>query len=162
MNSLRWRICLGLVLSLALVVAVQWLMARVAVAAMMQSFVERELVEDTDELFEALRIRPGTAAGGPVVITLDHVDPSFSAPDSGHYFQIMVDGRKAMVSKSLADGDLNTSALAPMQSELGRVAGPGGQPMLFGSKGFAKGEHEVTIEIGMGLAQVDSKVDQMM
>lgn len=54
MNSLRWRISRGLVLSLALVFAVQGLLARVAVHDLMESFVERELVEDTDELFESL------------------------------------------------------------------------------------------------------------
>lgn len=159
MNSLRWRISLGLVLSLALVFAVQGLVARVAVHDLMESFVERELVEDTDELFESLQI---ARVEGAVQPTLAHIDPSFQATDTDHYFQIMIDGKKSMTSASLGDGDLKTTALAPQQSMLGRVSGPGGQPMLFGRKGFSKNGHAVTIEIGMGLTNVNERVDRML
>jgi signal transduction histidine kinase len=159
MNSLRSRISLGLVLSLALMFAVQGLVARVAVHDLMESFVERELVEDTDELFESLQITRGE---GTVQSTLTHIDPSFQAKDTDHYFQIMIDGKKALASASLGDGDLKTTTLAPQQSLLGRVVGPGGQPMLFGRKGFTKDGHAVTIEIGMGFTNVNERVDRML
>ncbi len=158
-QSLRGRITLGLAVSLTLVFTVQWLVARVAVHGLMEGFVQRELVEDTAELYDALVLSP-SARG--VQATLTHIDPPFTLPGSDHYFQIMVDGEKALTSFSLGKEDLKTSPLAPLQSAIGRTVGPDGAPMLYGSKGFVLDGHQVTIEIGMGLASVDNKVDQLL
>jgi signal transduction histidine kinase len=160
-QSLRGRITLGLAISLTLVFTVQWLVARVAVHGLMESFVQREMVEDTAELFDALVLKPGPGTG-QVQATLNHIDAPFTLPESGHYFQIMVNGEKALTSFSLGKEDLRTLMLAPLQSAMGRTVGPDGKPMLFGSKGFVLQGHPVTIEIGMGMDSVDAKVDQLL
>ncbi len=158
MQSLRTRLLLGLILSLSLVFTVQWLVARVAIRDQMEGFVEHELVEDTAELLQALDV----ADGKPQNMSLKQVDPAFLTPMSGHYYQIMVDGVKVFTSPSLGAHDLRTSMLRPGEAMRGHGDGPNGQLILVGSKGSLKDGHQVTIQIGMGLAHIDETIKDFL
>lgn len=158
MLSLRKRLLLGLALSLSFAFTAQWLIARVTIRDLMESFVEHELVEDTSELLSAL----DTADGRIEHMSLKQVDPAFLSPMSGHYYQIMINGVKAFTSPSLGEFDMHTVPLKPGQTMRGHTLNHKGEPILVGSKGSLKNNQQVTIQIGMGLTHIDETVNDFL
>jgi hypothetical protein len=102
MRSLLAPLLTGLVLSLVVVFGVQWSATHAAIDAGMRDYIVGHSKQDADELYGALAFQPG----GEVSLALRHFDPVYLSPDSGHYFQIMMDGTIALRSPSLGGASL--------------------------------------------------------
>ena len=122
MRSLIGSLLIGLLLSLAVVFAVQWSAVHVAIDAMMKDYIAGELNQDVDELRSALSVQPG----GEAALAIAHFDPSFLSPSSGHYYQIMAGREIALRSASLAGDTLLVRPAHPGERYVDNIRGPKG------------------------------------
>jgi hypothetical protein len=87
MRSLFAPLIIGLVISLAVVLGVQWSIFRTAVDDMMMEYIAGELAQEAEEMFGSLTENPN----GEWSVALTHLDPPFLRPYSGKYYQLQVD-----------------------------------------------------------------------
>ena len=158
MRSLLAPLVLGLVLSLAAVLGVQWSVVRVAIDAGMKEFMAGELAQDADELFSAL-VMP---AGGATSLALAHFDPAFLAPASGRYYQIMVGEDIALRSPSLVYQSLPAALVDKGKRTVASVTGPKEQPLLMTASGYERDGRPVTIAVAADMSPVRAAFDRLL
>ena len=101
---------------------VQWSVVRVADRRDDRRITSpRELTQDAEELFGSLTVLPS----GEATLALTHFDPAVPAPDSGRYYQILVDDDAVLRSPSLVGESLAMPAGGSRaQRASTHVAGP--------------------------------------
>ncbi len=158
MRSLLAPLLIGLVLSLVVVFGVQWSATHAAIDAGMRDYIVGHSKQDADELYGALAFQPG----GEVSLALRHFDPVYLARDSGHYFQIMMDGTIALRSPSLAGQSLAVEPVAPGGQVVQDIDGPNGQRLLVGAFGYAFQGRPLTIAMATDLAPVHAEYSKLL
>ena len=133
MNSLRSRLGLGLVLSLALMMGMLWLMAGISVQHLMETHLASRLAHDGESLLGGLDF----STGNKVVMDSRRVQGIYQQPYSGHYF-VIESGEQTLRSRSLWDETLGMTPLVQGETRQWRVAGPSQQPLLVWAGGFQK------------------------
>jgi len=158
MRSLLAPLVIGLVLSLVAVFGVQWSVVRIAIDGVMQNYIADVLAQDADELFSSLSIMPG----GQASLALSHFDPSFLAPSSGQYYQILVDSDVALRSPSLVYGSLPLSPAGRGERRVENVAGPEGQGLLMSASGYEFMGRAITIGVAADLKPLRTQVAALL
>lgn len=159
MRSLVAPLALGLVLSLAVVFAVQWSAVRADIDRGMTEFIAGELQQDADELSSGL---VPLKNGGPLALAFTHYDPAFMSPASGRYYQVMVGATTALRSPSLGDRVLPVAPVAPGARSVGEVDGADGETLLVSAHGYAFEGREVTIAVAADLRPVHVQAGRML
>ena len=158
MRSLLAPLIIGLVLSLAAVFAVQWTAVHVAIDTVMRNYIADELAQDSDELFGALAIKPGS---DPWLEVTD-VDPPFLTPSSGQYYEIL-DGREpALRSPSLARGSLPIAPVARGQRNIHDVIGANKQTLLLVATGYEFLGRPITIGVATDLGPIQTQYNALL
>ena len=142
MRSLQARLGLAVVLSVALLFAVQWLMVNKSLFELTESYFTSRLEHDMDGLLAALEF---DAAGRPQLSKVQP-DPIFHTPFSGHYFEIRV-GDNVLRSRSLWNDKLGIAALPVGSTKITRARGPQGQDLVLLLGSFEKRGHALTIGV---------------
>ena len=157
MRSLLAPLIIGLVLSLAATIGVQWSVVRIAIDDVMQDYVAGELAQDAEEMSTWLAILPN----GETAIALGHFDPVFLSPASGRYFQILVDGAIALRSPSLAGESLAMTPMDRGQRRVRHIAGPKDHALLLSSTGYELQGRLVTIGVAADMKPMQSEFDRL-
>ncbi|MCG6935123.1 MAG: ATP-binding protein [Proteobacteria bacterium] len=153
MNSLRSRLGLGLVLSLALMMGMLWLMAGISVQHLMETHLASRLAHDGESLLGGLDF----STGNKVVMDSRRVQGIYQQPYSGHYF-VIESGEQTLRSRSLWDETLPRSNVQVGETRVDYLTGPRQQPLLVWSGGFRKQDRVVRIRVAEDLADMRAGV----
>jgi len=158
MRSLLAPLVIGLVLSLAAVIGVQWSMMRVAIDRMMEDFVAGELASDVEELYKSLVALPG--AGAALAVT--HFDPPLLQPGSGRYCQVLAGPSVVIRSPSLQGESLPIRPAVPGEQRIERVVGPQQQSLLVFTGGYTFDGRPVTISAGADMQVMRGQFQRLL
>lgn len=145
-QSLQTNLSLGLLISLILLFATQWLVVSLSIKSVTHDFVVDRLKSDAEAVLADLVFNTEGIPQLPKAGT----SPLYSRPFSGHYFAL-VSGMTTLTSRSLWDEELHFSALKAGQQSTFRTTGPARQPLLVFVAGFEKFQHPVTIAVAQDL-----------
>ncbi|MEO5345901.1 MAG: sensor histidine kinase [Magnetococcus sp. YQC-9] len=106
--SLQRDLAFGLAMALVVVMVCQWLLVSLAVQEVVAAYVVSRLEHDAENLLANLDL---STPDGPELLP-GRVDPIYTQPWSGHYFQIQV-VENALRSRSLWDAELNIGTDGP-------------------------------------------------
>lgn len=147
--SIQGRLRFGLVISLVIVFAAQWLVVSLAVREVVESYVHTRLTHDAHSLVAALSFNNGRAE-----IDTTRVDAIYQQPFSGHYFRVGVNDT-VLRSRSLWDQDL---AVLPSAGTRGVISGPQNQELLAASFHFRKQGQDVAVTVAEDLTPINADI----
>ena len=158
MRSLLGPLVLGLVLSLAVVLGVQWSLFRADFDAMIVDYIAHELTQDAEEVFGSLAVLPS----GETRLALTHFDPPFLEPHSGRYFQVVVDDGTVLRSPSLQQASLDVPAVSPGHRRVTHLDGPLRQDLLLSAVGYEYAGHAITVGVAADLEPVRARFGRVL
>ncbi len=142
MTSLRARLGLGLVSSLALMIGLLWLTVGISVRLLMEEQLASRLAHDAEALLGGLSIDDGH-----VSLDARRIQGIYQQPFSGHYFQIEIEG-EVVRSRSLWDEVLPVPRVALGETQMDFITtGPQQRPLLLRTRGFRKQNRLVQIAV---------------
>ena len=133
MTSLRARLGLGLVSSLAVMIGLLWLTVGISVRTLMEEQLASRLAHDAESLLGGLEID----SAGNASIDSRRIQGIYQQPFSGHYFQVEIGG-EVLRSRSLWDQVLPTVNVALGETRVDFITGPQQQALLLWTRGFRK------------------------
>lgn len=151
MGSLKGRLSAALAVSLIVLLALQWLIASIAINRLTEQQLVARLSKDAESLLAA--IQPDVR--GELSLDPRRVSPRYQRPFSGYYYTI-ASGANREVSRSLWDATFEFPDVTPGRSLTIRAAGPERQPLLVVAQGFRKHDRNITIAVGENLAPLNS------
>lgn len=154
MRSLQARLAFGLMVSLIVLFALEWLIVRSSIQALTDDYVASRLEQATTSLLALLTFDKD---GQPVMAT-SRLDPLYRRPFSGHYFYIRASGGHVMRSRSLWDDDPEVPALSTGATARLHTTGPKGQQLLVLASSFQKQGHAVTVAVAEDLAPLGQEL----
>ena len=113
MRSLQARLGVGLVLTVLVLLAAQWVVVNLSLRTLTEQYFASRLTHDVEALLAGMTFD----ADGHPIVAVDRGDPIFHRPFSGHYYQIMSDG-DVVRSRSLWDQSLTVTPIAAGQHDL--------------------------------------------
>ena len=125
MKSLAGRLSAALAVSLIALLALQWLIASVAISSLTERLLVARLAKDAESLLAALQ----PDAQGDLQLDSRRVSPRYQRPFSGYYFMIAT-GERREVSRSLWDTAFEFPAVDSGRAVTFRSTGPENQPLL--------------------------------
>ena len=152
-NSLRARLGLGLLFSLAILFAGLWVIVDVSVHRLLEAQMAGRLAHDGENLLGGLRF---DGQGRPV-LDKRRIQGIYQQPLSGHYF-LVESGGVRLRSRSLWDAELSLPTLPVGESRQLHVTGPKGQPLLLWIGAFHKQGHDVRIGVAEELAGLETGI----
>jgi signal transduction histidine kinase len=158
MRSLFAPLIIGLVISLAVVLGVQWSIFRTAVDDMMMEYIAGELAQEAEEMFGSLTENPN----GEWSVALTHLDPPFLRPYSGKYYQLQVDNGTIVRSPSLVGATLAMTAAGPGRRQVDQVPGPQEEELLLSTTGYMFKGHAISIGVADDLKPIRSRFQRLL
>jgi signal transduction histidine kinase len=147
MTSLRARLGLGLVTSLAVMIGLLWLTIGISVRVLMEEQLASRLSHDAESLLGGMTID----AAGHVALDARRIQGIYQQPFSGHYFQVDVAG-EVVRSRSLWNAVLQTPRVALGETRMDFITGPQQQALLLWTRGFRKRDRPVQISVAEDLS----------
>ena len=151
MISLERRLHLGLVLSIAGFTLLFLLLGGYAVRQLSEENMLGRMEHDAEALLGAVHM---DGQGLPA----SRLSPVYMQPQSGHYFEVKIDGQKPELSRSLWDFDLPMPVLQPGERRVRRLAGPSEQVLLQLSIGYRKQGSSLVISVAENIAPLDRQI----
>ena len=158
MKSLEHRLQTGLLISLALLMALGWWGVSSATRNIATDLVLSRLEHDAESLLSALQPQ----AEGTLQLQAEQTSAIYDKPYSGHYFTIQFDRAGIEIrSRSLWDTRLSLPQLAQGQSAQNEISGPDGQHLLVWSGGYRKANRGVTISVAEDLSTLNVSLEKL-
>lgn len=153
MTSLKRRLTWGLMLSLVVLLTLQWAVVTYAI----NKLTETQLIQRLQREGETLLA--GTHFDGNGQLTLDarRLSAIYQRPFSGHYYVIISDQQR-QISRSLWDTNLNIEVLKAGKKTALYLQGPEQQPLLVVAHGYQKQQRSITIAIGENLTSLHNSM----
>ena len=153
MKSVQRQLAAGMFATLALVFVVLGLGVGMATRSVVETYMEKRLDHDAENLLSALRLGPG----GTVRLRAQRANPIFLRVYSGHYFRIT--GETFMLrSRSLWQDDLDVPRLSPGESLTVRLTGPDNESLLVRVHGYRKAEQDITVAVAEDLGPIEGRI----
>ncbi|HWA14057.1 MAG TPA: sensor histidine kinase [Burkholderiales bacterium] len=150
-RSLGGRLSAALALSLVILLGLQWIVASLAIAQLMERQLTARLARDAESLLAALQEAPG----GGLQLDPRRVSPRYQRPFSGYYYTVVSGGQRE-TSRSLWDADIAFPLPGAGRNATLRAIGPERQPLLVYAAGFRKHNLEVTVALGEDLTSLNA------
>ena len=157
MNSLEWRLQVGVSLSLVLLMGVLWAVGNQSIRGLTEDFVTSRLEHDAENLLSALEL-----AAGQLRVRTNRISQIYNQPLSGHYYTIRLPDNNLITSRSLWDQSLQTPLLALGEVRRFHTLGPADQQLLAWAKGFKKLGRVFTVAVAEDLSSVQQERDRFM
>jgi hypothetical protein len=142
MTSLRARLGLGLVSSLAVMIGLLWLMVDMSVRILMEDQLASRLAHDAESLLGGMNVDDT----GHASLDARRIQGIYQQPYSGHYFQVEVEG-EVLRSRSLWDKVLPMPHVELGETRMDFITGPQQQELLLWTRGFRKHDRFVQIAV---------------
>ena len=150
MRSLQASLGLGLVASLALSMGVFWWAGSLTARSFAESRVYAQLEDDAGS------VRAALADAGLGAVRLW---PEYDRPASGRWFAVAYDDGTGLESRSAWEQAARPPPLVPGERSRARLEGPGGEPLLVWSGGFADGGRRYTVTVARSFEPVARLLD---
>lgn len=154
MTSLKARLSWGLVLSLLVIFACQFLIASYAISRLTEDQLKDRLQHESETLLSAINFN----ASGQITLDNQRMGPVYQRTFSGRYYIIQTE-RQLKISRSLWDAELNIDALKPGQEKILKLIGPEKQPLFVVLRGYQKQNHPLTIAIAENVAPLNENIN---
>lgn len=151
MASLRGRLSWSLMLSLVLLLTLQWAVVSYALSRLVEERMAARLQHEGESLLASVQY----AADGELQIADGRLGLVYSRPFSGHYY-LVISGERRLASRSLWDADLVVPALAPGGRQQLQLMGPQGQTLLVVAQGYRKQGRPLTVAVAEDLSGVQA------
>jgi len=151
--SLKGRLTWGLMLSLIVLLTLQW----AVVTYTINKLTESQLIERLQREGETLLAGAHFDADGQLTLDARHLSAIYQRPFSGHYY-VISSGQQRLTSRSLWDADLNTKTLETGAQINLYLPGPEQQPLLAVVHGYQKQLQPITITVAENLAALQSSM----
>jgi signal transduction histidine kinase len=152
MRSLQGRLAVGLVVTVLVLFAAQWLVVNVSLRKLTEEYFASRLTHNAEGLLAGIVFDPDQR---PVVAD-DRADPIFKRPFSGHYYEVMSEGF-VVRSRSLLDHLLDVKPVLAGQYTLTRTHGPEGQPLIMLVAGYEKRGRLLTIAVAEDYSPIEGE-----
>lgn len=153
MRSLKMRLTWGLMLSLVILLGLQWVVVTYAISRL----TENQLVDRLQREGESLLASARFDTTGSFHLQDQRLSSIYQRPFSGHYYVVLA-GQQKQVSRSLWDSDLNVKVLQAGQQSKLYMAGPERQPLLVVVNGYKKQQQLITIAVAEDLSALQSRM----
>ena len=155
MKSLRGRLSLALAVSLVGLLALQWLVASIAIDRLLERQLAARLAKDAESLLSALE--PDST--GALRLDSRRVSPRYQRPFSGFYYTIRTQSGHE-TSRSLWDDAIETRIVSAGEARQFRTTGPEHRPLMAVVHGYRKRGEAVTITVAEDLGSLTASVRQ--
>jgi signal transduction histidine kinase len=153
MASLKARLTWGLMLSLIVLLTLQWAVVTYAI----NKLIETQLIQRLQREGETLLAGTHFDANGQLALDARRLSAIYQRPFSGHYYVIISDQQR-QISRSLWDTNLHIEALKAGEKTSLYLQGPEQQPLLVVAHGYQKQQRSVTIAIGENLTALHNSM----
>lgn len=153
MISLKRHLSWGLVISLIVLLTLQWAIVTYAI----NKLTENQLVERLQREGESLLAGAEFNAAGQLLLDAKHISAVYQRPFSGHYY-VLFSGMQRYTSRSLWDTDLPIKSLNTGEHAKLYISGPEQQPLLVTVHGYRKQQGVITIAVAENLAGLQADV----
>jgi signal transduction histidine kinase len=157
MTSLQARLSAGLIVALALLMALAVGIGGYSLQRLAENFVAARLESDLETLLAALEFDP---AGQPR-LPAERISASFQQPFSGHYYQIETLGGE-LCSRSLWDADLALPPLTTDRVTRNFITGPQNQQLLLVGRTFRVSDRSVAIAVTENFTPVRQGIQKLL
>lgn len=152
MRSLQVRLAVGLVVTVLVLFAAQWLVVNVSLRKLTEEYFASRLTHDAEGLLAGIVFDSDRHP----VVAVDRADPIFKRPFSGHYFQVMSNGFTVR-SRSLLDHSLHVKPVEAGRYTLTRTRGPERQPLIMLVAGYEKRGRLLTIAVAEDYSPIEGE-----
>lgn len=151
MNSIQLRLTSGVLISLILLLLIQWVIINRSIHSLSEQYLLSRLDHDADALVAAVSI-------GEAGLTLDelHLGPVYKQPFSGHYFQVHF-SKQSIRSRSLWDVELSKQPGA-ISGSWHYQSGPDGQYLLTLSRFYSKQGTRFELLVAEDFTPIESNI----
>lgn len=157
MISIQSRLAAGLLISLIVLLLAQWIIVAVSIRHLSEQFVSSRLMHSADTLVAAVVLKPQ----GSYILDEARIDPVFSTPFSGYYYQLTVNGHSVR-SRSLWDETLPMTDTRPGQFESRRILGPQQQNLLLVSSAYQKQGNIINIAVAENISAITENINALL
>lgn len=151
MNSLQRLLQLGLTLSLFLLMATLWWLGSLAIRQLGEDLIISRLEHDAESLLAAIDFTESDQSQ----LQLEHINPIYKRPFSGHYYIIRFADDAVLNSRSLWDQNLELPMVAPGDSVEWHAVGPSDQKLLVWARHYQKQGHIFTLGVAEDLTPLE-------
>ena len=151
MTSLKSRLSWGLMLSLIILLALQWAVVTYAISQLTENQLSDRLQREGESLLASTKFD----ADGQIQVDSKRLSTMYQRPFSGHYY-VIFSGTQRLISRSLWDADLNINSLQPGKQQQQYMTGPEQQPLLTVVHGYQKQQRSITIAVAEDLTPLQS------
>ena len=157
MRSIQSRLASGLLLSLIVLLLVQWLIVAVSIRHLSEQYISSRLIHTADVLVAAVSVK------SPKEISLDEsrLDPVFSTPFSGYYYQLRANGQ-AFKSRSLWDQTLPLMETKAGEFSSQRTTGPQQQQLLITASTYQKQGVTIAVSVAEDISGITEDINTLL
>ena len=152
MNSLQRLLQLGLTLSLLLLMGMLWWVGSLAVRGLGEDLIGSRLEHDAESLLAAIAF----TGADPVQMQLEHINPIYKRPFSGHYYIIRFADGSIQNSRSLWDQTLDLQMVEPGATMQWYTPGPSDQKLLVWARHYQKQGQSFILAVAEDLTPLES------
>jgi signal transduction histidine kinase len=152
MRSLQGRLAVGLVVTVLVLFAAQWLVVNVSLRKLTEEYFASRLTHDAEGLLAGIVFDVDQHP----VVAADRADPIFKRAFSGHYYQVMSEGYTVR-SRSLLDHSLDAKPVPAGHYTLTRTQGPEHQPLIMLVAGYEKRGRLLNIAVAEDYSPIEGE-----
>lgn len=151
MQSLQVRLGVGLMISLIVLFMLEWRVISPAIRSLTTGYVAARLARDATSLMGMVTFN----RDGKLQIGSAGLDPVYTRPLSGRYFQLRTTDGQLLRSASLGANTLDLPMLEVGRTWRRRIRGPAGQDLVVLANGWQKQGRAVTVAVAEDAAALE-------
>ncbi|MGD8886206.1 MAG: sensor histidine kinase [Gammaproteobacteria bacterium] len=157
MKSIQTRLATGLLVSLIILLVIQWVVIATSIQRISDQYIASRLMRTADTLVAALTFSPATEP------TLDRrrIDPVFSKVFSGYYYAMRFNA-KTLRSRSLWDETLPFMATQAGDFQTRHANGPQDQDLLLVSGTYRKQGNTIDVTVAEDVTVITRQIDNLL
>lgn len=156
MQSLQFRLGLGLLISLLLAFGALWIATSQTSRYLAEEYIATRLEHDIESILTSITIKKENTLN----IDSSGIGAIYQRPFSGHYYKIISD-HSSLRSRSLWDYDINITPLTLGKTRKIHMKGPQQQPLLVLIGAFSKDKLTFTIAVAEDLSPIGNKLSEL-
>jgi signal transduction histidine kinase len=157
MRSIQTRLAAGLLLSLIILLFVQWIVIASSIRQLSEQYIVARMIHSSDLL--AAGITRQTA--NEYDLNISRIDPIYTQPFSGYYYTVRV-GDQLFRSRSLWDESLPAVMPEPGDTEIIRIEGPQQQLLLVLASAFLKQQQVIHVVVAEDISSIEKDINQLL
>jgi hypothetical protein len=157
MRSIQTRLAAGLLLSLILLLFVQWLVIASSIRQLSEQYIVARMTHASDLLVAG--VSPDEK--NQFNLNTSRIDPIYSQPFSGYYYTVSA-GKELFRSRSLWDESLPVVSAAPGIPNVTRVKGPQNQLLLVLGSAYQKQRQMIQVVVAEDISSIEKDIDQLL